>query len=69
MRNAAYFMNAIGFMLGFAVLTYAFYNKPSSSTSDESGVVIGMLVCFPVLFILFNIVIRIESLFIDKDEL
>jgi hypothetical protein len=67
MRNAAYLINAIGFIVGFGVLTYAFYNKPSSSTPDESGVLIGMLVCFPVLFILFNIVIRIESLYVDKD--
>ncbi len=62
LKDSGLFVNASGFILGFWLLAYAFYTKPNTATNDEKGTLYGMLIVFPILFILVNLSIRSDSL-------
>ena len=56
-----FWTNSSGFIFGMGLLIYALYKKPDSITNDEKGLLIGLVILIPIIFILFNIAIRSKS--------
>ncbi|KAL4473470.1 hypothetical protein ABPG72_012149 [Tetrahymena utriculariae] len=62
LKNMGFLVNSSGFILGYTLLCYVFYARPSTSSNDDRGFVDGMLINLPVVFILINYALQTESL-------
>ncbi|KAL4473833.1 hypothetical protein ABPG74_022697 [Tetrahymena malaccensis] len=67
-ESFSYFINAFCFIVGYCLLSYGLYEKPSSVTPDKKGLLYCLLTVLPIIFIMNNISIRIRA-FQQKNNL
>ncbi|KAL4473469.1 hypothetical protein ABPG72_012148 [Tetrahymena utriculariae] len=60
-ESFSYFINAFCFIVGYSLLSYGLYKKPNSVTPDKKGLLYCLLTVFPLIFIMFNLSIRIRA--------
>ncbi|KAL4473835.1 hypothetical protein ABPG74_022699 [Tetrahymena malaccensis] len=62
LKNMGFLVNSSGFILGYTLLCYVFYARPSTASNDDRGFVDAMLINLPVMFVLINYALQVESL-------
>ncbi|EAR90174.2 transmembrane protein, putative (macronuclear) [Tetrahymena thermophila SB210] len=70
LKNMGFLVNSSGFILGYTLLCYVFYARPSTASNDDRGFVDGMLINLPLIFVLINYSLQTESLeyIIEEDN-
>lgn len=49
-----FLVNSSGFILGYCLLCFVFYSRPSTSSNDDKGFIDGMLIVLPIIFLLIS---------------
>ncbi len=61
LKNFSYWVNSIGFIISFCILSYVFYAQPKEESPDERGTIESLLLIMSLLFLLMNLVIRLKK--------
>lgn len=70
LNNFGYWVNSAGLILTMNLLIYTLFKKPDYTTSDENALLTALIILLPIIFLLFNIGIRVKSQgkFLQKDQ-
>ena len=68
LNNYGYMINSTGFIIGYALLIYVYYQRPADTTLTENGLVLGLFIVLPALFIMLNLALRTKGVEIKEED-
>jgi uncharacterized BrkB/YihY/UPF0761 family membrane protein len=58
LKDCGYITNIIIFITSYILIVWVYYNRPSTTTDTEDGLLVGLMVLMPIIYLSMAFVIR-----------
>jgi uncharacterized BrkB/YihY/UPF0761 family membrane protein len=58
LKDCGYITNIIIFITSYILIVWVYYNRPSTTTETEDGLLVGLMVLMPIIYLSMAFVIR-----------